>query len=106
MPCDVIVAVPSFIADILRKFDNMVEVILPQLPTSFSRISDPEGKGALIWILGEYGEVRGREKARGGVGGRRGGKEGRGERKRRRERRYIDDTVERGAMVEMEVVMQ
>ena len=60
MPCDVIVAVPSFIADILRKFDNMVEVILPQLPTSFSRISDPEGKGALIWILGEYGEVRGR----------------------------------------------
>ena len=104
MSCDVIVAVPSFIADILRKFDNMVEVILPQLPTSFSRISDPEGKGALIWILGEYGEVRGREKARGGGG--RGEKEGRGERKRRRERRYIDDTVERGAMVEMEVVMQ
>ena len=79
MPCDVIVTVPSFIADILRKFDNMVEVILPQLPTSFSRISDPEGKGALIWILGEYGEVRGREKGRGG--GRRGEEEGEGERK-------------------------
>ena len=69
MSCDVIVTVPSFIADILRKFDNMVEVILPQLPTSFSRISDPEGKGALIWILGEYGEVRGK-----GEGERRRGK--------------------------------
>ena len=77
MPCDVIVAVPSFIADILRKFDNMVEVILPQLPTSFSRISDPEGKGALIWILGEYGEVRGRGKRR--AGGGRGEEEGREE---------------------------
>ena len=64
MSCDVDT---SFTADILRKFDNMVEVILPQLPTSFSSISDPEGKGALIWILGEYGEVRrrGREEEEG-----------------------------------------
>jgi len=45
--------------DILRKFDDMVEVILPQLPTSFSSITDPEGRSALIWILGEYGEVSG-----------------------------------------------
>ena len=44
-------------AGILRKFDDMVEVILPQLPTSFETIADPEGKAALIWILGEYGEV-------------------------------------------------
>ena len=73
----------SFIADILRKFDNMVEVILPQLPTSFSSISDPEGKGALIWILGEYGEVR-----RGGGKGRRGrGGEGEGNTGKREEGR-------------------
>lgn len=45
-------------ADILRKFDDMIEVILPQLPTSFDSIVDAEGKAALIWILGEYGEVR------------------------------------------------
>ena len=45
--------------DILRKFDNMVEVILPQLPSDFDSITDPEGKAALLWILGEYGEVRG-----------------------------------------------
>ena len=43
--------------DILRKFDDMIEVILPQLPTTFDSIQDPEGKAALIWILGEYGEV-------------------------------------------------
>ena len=43
--------------DILRKFDDMIEVILPQLPTSFDAVSDPEGKAALVWILGEYGEV-------------------------------------------------
>ena len=109
MPCDVIVAVPSFIADILRKFDNMVEVILPQLPTSFSRISDPEGKGALIWILGEYGEARGRGKRRAGggrgeeegreeSGGGRGGREGKeGRRGEGKEgRREVDDTAERG----------
>ena len=56
-------------ADILRKFDDMVEVILPQLPTSFSTISDPEGRGALIWILGEYGEVSGGGGREGEVGG-------------------------------------
>ena len=35
----------------------MVEVILPQLPRTFDSIVDPEGRAALIWILGEYGEV-------------------------------------------------
>jgi AP-4 complex subunit beta-1 len=42
--------------NILRKFDNLIEVILPQLPTTFDSIIDQEGKSALIWILGEYGE--------------------------------------------------
>ncbi|XP_064391971.1 uncharacterized protein LOC135339670 [Halichondria panicea] len=42
--------------NILRKFDNMVEVVLPKLPSSFDSISDPEGRAALLWILGEYGE--------------------------------------------------
>ena len=44
--------------DILRKFDTMVESIIPQLPTSFEDVTDPDGKSALIWILGEYGEVQ------------------------------------------------
>jgi AP-4 complex subunit beta-1 len=45
-----------YCTDILRKFDDMIEVILPQLPTSFDTVTDPEGKAALLWILGEYGE--------------------------------------------------
>lgn len=49
--------VTSLPADILRKFDNMVEMILPQLPSDFDCVTDPEGKAALLWILGEYGEV-------------------------------------------------
>ena len=44
-------------ADILRQFENMVEVILPRLPSSLDLVPDPSGKAALIWILGEYGEV-------------------------------------------------
>ena len=43
--------------DILRRFDDMVESIIPQLPTSFDDITEPDGRSALIWILGEYGEV-------------------------------------------------
>jgi len=37
----------------------MVEVILPQLPRTLEDIVDPEGRAAMIWILGEYGEVSG-----------------------------------------------
>ena len=44
-------------ADVLREFDTLVEVIIPQLPDSFKGITDADGKSALIWILGEYGEV-------------------------------------------------
>ena len=47
--------------DILRKFDTMMESVIPQLPTSFEDVSDPDGKSALIWMLGEYGEVHPRE---------------------------------------------
>ena len=48
----------TFYSGILRKFDHMVEVIMPKLPTSFDYVTDPEGRAALLWILGEYGEVR------------------------------------------------
>ena len=56
--CDMI-AFPllSLFTDILRKFDHMTEVIVPKLPTSFDYVTDPEGRAALLWILGEYGEV-------------------------------------------------
>ena len=38
-----------------------MESVIPQLPTSFEDVSDPDGKSALIWMLGEYGEVHPRE---------------------------------------------
>ena len=47
----------TYFLDVLRKFDDMLEYVLPKLPASFEGISDPEGKAALLWILGEYGEV-------------------------------------------------
>ena len=43
--------------DILRRFENTIESIIPQLPTTFDDVTDSDGKAALIWILGEYGEV-------------------------------------------------
>ena len=43
--------------DVIREFETLVEVVIPQLPTSFKGVTDSEGKAALIWILGEYGEV-------------------------------------------------
>lgn len=78
--------------DILRKFDDMVEVILPQLPTSFSSISDPEGRSALIWILGEYGEVSG--------GGGRGLGSGKEDEKRGVRREEKGEGARRGSGVE------
>ena len=42
---------------ILRKFDNMLEAVLPKLSLTCVTHSDPEGKAAFIWIIGEYGEV-------------------------------------------------
>ena len=43
---------------ILRQDESLEELILPELPKNSSVISEVEGKAALIWILGEYGEVR------------------------------------------------
>lgn len=45
-------------AGILRQDESLEELILPELPKNSSIISEVEGKAALIWILGEYGEVR------------------------------------------------
>ena len=42
---------------ILRQDESLEELILPELPKNSSIISEVEGKAALIWILGEYGEV-------------------------------------------------
>ena len=43
--------------DILRKYENTHELILPRLNSCYSTMTSGTGRGSLIWILGEYGEV-------------------------------------------------
>lgn len=45
------------LTSILRQDESLEELILPELPKNSSIISEVEGKAALIWILGEYGET-------------------------------------------------
>lgn len=45
------------LSDILRKFENTHEVILPRLTGCYEIMTDPQGRSSLIWIIGEYGEV-------------------------------------------------
>ncbi len=47
-----------FYVEIALSCDSMVAMILPYLPSSVLNVSEPEGKAALIWMLGEYGKVR------------------------------------------------
>ena len=46
-------------SDILRKFEDTHETILPRILASYDIMTNPLGKAALIWIIGEYGEVCG-----------------------------------------------
>ncbi len=47
-----------FYVEIALSCDSVVAMILPYLPSSVLNVSEPEGKAALIWMLGEYGKVR------------------------------------------------
>jgi AP-4 complex subunit beta-1 len=43
-------------ADILRKYPELSEQIIPELQKCFGVVSSSEGKAALIWMVGEYGD--------------------------------------------------
>jgi AP-4 complex subunit beta-1 len=45
--------------DILRRYPDRYEEILPGLHKVLKSVEDPEGKVAAIWILGEYGDLIG-----------------------------------------------
>jgi hypothetical protein len=45
----------------------VVVAVLPSLPRCLKRIDEPESKAAVIWMIGEYGEV-GASANRGSVG--------------------------------------
>lgn len=44
-------------AEIALGFDKVADKILPILPTSALSVDHPEGRAALVWMIGEYGEV-------------------------------------------------
>ena len=44
-------------SDILRKYESTHESILPRLLSSHDVMTSPDGRAALFWIIGEYGEV-------------------------------------------------
>ena len=56
--CLVTVIIYCTYIGILRQDESLEEMILPELPKNVNTITESEGKAALIWILGEYGEVR------------------------------------------------
>ena len=43
--------------ELALNFDKVTDVILPHLPTSVLSVNRPEGRAAVVWIIGEYGEV-------------------------------------------------
>lgn len=42
--------------NVLRKYEEMHEMILPRLTNCYDIMSSPQGKSSLIWIIGEFGE--------------------------------------------------
>ena len=45
------------LSDILRKYEDIHENVIPRLVNCYDVMSSPKGKAALVWIMGEYGEV-------------------------------------------------
>eukprot|EP00750_Incisomonas_marina_P024971 INCI5256.2.p1 GENE.INCI5256.2~~INCI5256.2.p1 ORF type:complete len:687 (+),score=149.39 INCI5256.2:190-2061(+) len=43
--------------DLLRKYPHLAQHVVPETTTKFKLIDDAEGKAAVIWLLGEFGEL-------------------------------------------------
>jgi len=43
--------------NLLRKYPDKSDEILPKLRRSLSSIEEPEGKASAIWMIGEYGDT-------------------------------------------------
>ena len=44
--------------DLLLKYEKSAIAILPEIAECLEIVQDPKGLSAIIWILGEYGEVQ------------------------------------------------
>lgn len=45
------------IVDLLLKYEKSAIAVLPQVAQCLEIVQDPKGLAAIIWILGEYGQV-------------------------------------------------
>ena len=45
------------IIDLLLKYEKSTIAVLPQMAQCLEIVQDPKGLSAIIWILGEYGQV-------------------------------------------------
>jgi len=53
----VIILFVCVIADLLLKYEKLTIAVLPQMSQCLEIVQDPKGLSAIIWILGEYGQV-------------------------------------------------
>lgn len=53
----VIILFVCVIADLLLKYEKSTIAVLPQIAQCLEIVQDPKGLSAIIWILGEYGQV-------------------------------------------------
>lgn len=47
-----------FIIDLLLKYEKSAIAVLPQVGQCLEIVQDPKGLAAIIWIIGEHGQVR------------------------------------------------
>ena len=45
------------IADLLLKYEKSSIAVLPQLGECLQLVQDPKGIAAIVWMIGEYGQV-------------------------------------------------
>jgi vesicle coat complex subunit len=45
------------VTDILRRYPEHAATVVPELHKCLKGLDDPEAKAAMVWMLGEYGEV-------------------------------------------------
>lgn len=53
----VIILFVCVIADLLLKYEKSTIAVLPQIAQCLEIVQDSKGLSAIIWILGEYGQV-------------------------------------------------
>ena len=47
-----------FIIDLLLKYEKSAIAVLPQVGQCLEIVQDPKGLAAIIWIIGDHGQVR------------------------------------------------